>query len=87
MKQYIALLGLPVKDLVTESEGIVTSVCFDLYGCVQLLVSSKLDSDGKHQNSRWFDVTRMEVLDDMPVMPVPDFDAPVAKGPAAKPTP
>ncbi len=94
MKKHIALFGLPVKDLVTGMEGVVTSISFDLYGCVQLLVTPGLDNDGKQQDSHWFDVARMEVLDDTPVMPVPDFDAPVAaavaeglKGPAEKPTP
>ena len=93
MKRHMKLLGLPVKDLVTGTEGIVTSVSYDLYGCVQALVDPGLDKDGKRKDSRWFDVARLETTSDTPVMPVPDFDAPpevaVAegrKGPAERPS-
>ena len=67
------LLGMEVKDKVTGVEGIVTSVCFDLYGCVQATINRGLDKDGKAYEQWWYDVQRLKVLMPNPVMEVPDF--------------
>ena len=82
------LLGKRVSDKVTGFNGIVTSVCFDLYGCNQALVHPGLDKDGKPAEQGWFDATRLIVTDATPVMPQPNFsdtDESAAKGPAEKP--
>ena len=90
MKKHMALLGKKVSDKITGTEGVVTSIGFDLYGCVQAIVNPGNDKDGKARDSLWFDVGRLNVLSDMPVMEVPNFDyGPVAegrKGPAEKPS-
>jgi hypothetical protein len=89
IKQHLALLGHKVKDRVTGLSGIVTSVGFDLYGCIQAIVNPGLDKDGKQQDSHYFDVNRLEVLSTEPVMTPPNFNyGPIAegeKGPAEKP--
>ena len=82
VEQNLNFLGLRVRDKVTKVEGIVTSVTFDLYGCVQSLISPPV-KDGEHQGSRWYDIARLEVIDAKPVMDVPDFNK--EKGPAYKP--
>lgn len=79
------LLGLNVKDRVTGFTGVVASVCFDLYGCVQAVVTPAASKDGgKIEESRWFDTKRLEALSDTPVMDVPHFGelraVPVAGG-------
>ena len=74
MKKYFDLLGFKVRDVVTGFTGIFTCVSFDLYGCVQALVNPGLDKDGKNQESRWYDLKRLERLSDGPVMAVPNFE-------------
>ena len=67
------MLGKPAKDKVTGFTGVISSVSFDLYGCVQAVVTPPIDKDGKTQSGSWFDVTRLELLGDTPVMSPPDF--------------
>ena len=75
--QTINMLGLTVKDKITGQTGIIESVCFDLYGCVQVgLKPRELDKDGKPQDGRWTDINRVEVISGGErVMPVPAFQA------------
>ena len=89
IKQHLDYLGLKVQDKVTGYKGVVASVSFDLYGCVQTIVNPGTDKDGKLQESQWFDIARLEILDYEPVMLRPDFEfgqsARGEKGPAEKP--
>jgi hypothetical protein len=39
IEQHLTILGKPVRDRVTKMSGIATSVCFDLYGCIQVCVN------------------------------------------------
>jgi len=83
IQDNIDMLGLMVKDKVTGMQGVVASVSFDLYGCVQCVVNPGLGKDGKLMDSAWFDVARLKVLSASPVMERPDFCT--VKGPAEKP--
>lgn len=87
--KHLSILGKKVRDRVTKSEGVVVSVSFDLFGCVQAIVNPGLDKDGKQKDSHWFDVSRLEVLKDKPVMQAPYYlEGAIAeglKGPAEKP--
>jgi hypothetical protein len=89
IKKHLSLLGLKVKDKVTGFTGIVTSVSFDLYGCIQAIVNPGMDKDGKQKDSHYFDINRLEIKSNKPVMDVPNFDygaiANGEKGPAEKP--
>jgi hypothetical protein len=68
----LKLLGLRVRDRVTAFEGVVESICYDLYGCIQAAVRpQKLNEMGEIAEGRWMDVMRLEVLDEKPVMEVP----------------
>lgn len=94
LKSHVELLGHRVRDRVTKMEGTVTSISFDLYGCVQAIINPGKDKDGKLMECVWFDVNRLEVISKVPVMPLPEFPtatttvtAPALKGPESKPIP
>lgn len=88
---HFDLLGYEVKDAVTGYTGVVTSLSFDLYGCIQGVVTPPMDKDKKIDNGNWFDVTRLVVLSKKPVMPLPNFSegyiAEGKKGCSQKPMP
>jgi hypothetical protein len=74
IQKHIGLLGFKVEDKVTKFQGVVASVSFDLYGCVQAVVNPGMDKEGKLKDSQWFDVNRLKVISENPVMDVPNFD-------------
>ncbi len=80
---------MSVEDNITSFKGIVTSVSFDLYGCIQAVVNPGLDREGKPRDSHWFDVSRLKVTSKKPKMTQPNFDSQNIsdgdKGPAEKP--
>lgn len=90
MNKHLDWLGQKVRDRVTGAEGVVTSVCFDLYGCIQADINRGFGDDGKPKQSFWFDVKRLERIGDAPVMPRPNFET-IAQGaengPAEKASP
>ena len=89
VKKHLGLLGLQVEDRVTGFTGVVVSVSFDLFGCIQAVVRPAKTAEGKLEDSHWFDIARLRVTGSAPVMEVPNFDfGDVAKGlhgPAEKP--
>jgi len=74
MREYLKTLGFKVVDSVTGFKGVVTSISFDLYGCVQAIVTPEADKDGKIEESRWFDTKRLIIASKKPVMPIPTFE-------------
>lgn len=89
VRKHIELLGMRVEDRVTGFKGVIASISFDLYGCVQAIVNPGIDKEGKPRDSQWFDVNRLKVTNKSPVMERPNFEfGPLAeplKGPAEKP--
>ena len=71
--ESFAMLGMKVRDRVTGFKGMLSSVSFDCYGCVQGLVTPPV-LIGKLQELQWFDMKRLEV-DGQRVMPSPMFGA------------
>ena len=69
----LKLLGFEVKDAVTKFTGVVVSVTFDLYGCVQAYVVPKADKTGKIGDGNWFDIKRLQKVSSAPVMAVPKW--------------
>lgn len=56
-------LGSKVKDKVTEYEGVATGHCEYLTGCDTYLVAHKVNpKTGGKVDGVWFDVNRLEVL-------------------------
>lgn len=58
LQKHTNLLGFKAKDSVTGLAGVITSVSFDLYGCIQAAITPPA-KDGKYSNGKWFDVTRL----------------------------
>jgi hypothetical protein len=79
------LLGHRVRDVVTDVEGVVESVCFDLYGCIQASVrTSHNDKEGVPMGF-WYDIKRLIKVSKEPVLVQPDFSLPEI-GAANKPS-
>jgi hypothetical protein len=84
MQKHLEILGRSVRDTVTGFEGVAESVCFDLYGCVQILVRPGLDKkEGKLKEPGWFDEKRLVKVGKKRVMSAPTFET--VPGPADKP--
>lgn len=47
IRKHLEMLGYAVRDRVTGLEGIVTSIGFDLYGCIQAVVNLGLDKEAQ----------------------------------------
>lgn len=90
LKQHVDFLGFKVRDKVTGFEGVAETVSFDLYGCVQVVVTPAA-KDGEKKEGRWFDIQRLVVMAPERVMEVPSFaalatsDGTHEHGPADKP--
>jgi hypothetical protein len=75
----LKLLGLKVADKVTGFTGVVDSICYDLYGCIQATVKPPCNEKGEYLDAKWFDVARLQVLSPTPVMEVPGARFAVAR--------
>lgn len=90
MLEALKMLGYKGKDKVTGQTGVITSVCFDLYGCVQVVLNPGMDKNGKLKDCLWFDVDRITLTSKKPVMKQPEFvkkTKAIVKGPERKPIP
>lgn len=76
IKKYLELLGCEVKDKVSDYKGVVISISFDLYGCVQADVRPKeLQKESGHpKEGYWLDVSRLTLLSKKPLMDQPNFE-------------
>lgn len=68
------LLGLKVEDKVTKATGIVTSVSYDLYGCIQAIITPAAEIKNRDSINGWYDIKRLNILNDSPVLDLPDWD-------------
>lgn len=85
MQHHLKLLGFRVRDVVTGFAGVVTSISFDLYGCVQAIVTPDVGKDGKQPDAAWFDTKRLVMTGKRSVMKLPTFE--VVPGGSVKPMP
>lgn len=65
-------LGMDAEDRVTGFTGMVSSVSFDAYGCIQVVLQPRVQ-DGKMEDGRWFDIKRLKLGDR--VLQAPPFVA------------
>ena len=72
IKDSMAKLGLRGKDRVTGFHGVVSSVNFDLYGCVQVALTPPVDATGKPVDGAWYDIKRIDFAER--VMDAPVFE-------------
>ena len=89
IKKHIDLLGHKAADKVTGFTGVITSISFDLYGCIQVVLTPPADKKtGEYKTGNWLDVARLNVYDEK-VMDIPEYSrgyiAKGKKGPAEKP--
>lgn len=90
-EDVISLLGKRVKDKMTGIKGTITSICFDLYGCIQVTINSGVVVNGVAVEPHgWIDINRLIILKDKPIMEHPDFfnkysSLKEVQGPAEKP--
>lgn len=91
MNNHLEMLGLKATECVTGFSGTITTLSFDLYGCIQAVLTPAIDKDYNMPDGKWFDVTRLRITDSNPVMQVPNFNegyiAQGKKGCAAKSLP
>jgi hypothetical protein len=91
VQEHLSKLGRIATDCVTGFSGVVASISFDLYGCIQVVVTPRVGADGKIPDSQWFDISRLRIESENSVMPLPNYEyGPVARGehgPAAKSIP
>lgn len=84
----VDLLGFNAEDKVTGFKGVITTMSFDLYGCIQAAITPKVDKGGNILDGRWFDITRLKIGKRC-AMEVPNFSkgyiAEGRKGAAEKP--
>lgn len=89
MKKHIELLGMKAKDRVSGLTGIITSISFDLYGCIQAALTPAARK-GEYMTGSWLDLNRLEISSDERVMDAPDFEninvSLTEKGAADKPS-
>lgn len=58
----LQLLGVKAIDKVTGFSGVVTSICYDLVGCIQAAITPPADlKEGKIPDGRWFDISRLDI--------------------------
>jgi len=92
--EALNLLGHTAEDRVTNLSGVITSISFDLYGCMQALVTPAVDKDGSLPTSYWLDIDRLYITSKRPVLEPPVFDLQpltkspdtLSKGPQEKPS-
>lgn len=86
INDVLQMLGRKATDRVTGFEGVISSVSFDLYGCVQALMTPPV-REGKPGEQFWFDIKRLELGDS--VMSAPHVASRLGEenGPADKPMP
>lgn len=73
IQKHFDLLGMKVRDRVTGTEGVVTSLSFDLFGCIQATIDTGVDRDMKKRDTSWWDISRLKVLSSTPVMDRPEY--------------
>lgn len=57
-------LGMVAKDRITGFEGVVTGHCRHLTGCDTYGLAAQELKDGKTVDVHWFDVNRLEIIDE-----------------------
>ena len=82
VEEYLQWVGQPVRDKLRNYTGVVTTVSFDVSGCVQAYVIPQgTDKDGKLVDGAWFDVQRLESTGER-LVPLPTWaKQPTQEGP------
>lgn len=86
VKKALGFLGTRQRDKVTGFAGVITSICFDINGCIQGCLKPPTDKDGKIPDGYWIDLDRLELNGPPAMDPFPyDVSRKIVQGPAEKP--
>lgn len=80
---YLSKIGLKARDRISGFEGVISTIGFDLYGCVQAVLSPEVDKDGELKDNHWFDFKRLEILGKEPALEQPSFVKSASFAPAS----
>lgn len=84
--EALKFLGTRQRDRVTGFSGTITSICFDINGCIQGCVKPAVDKDGKIPDGYWIDLDRLECIGEPAMPPFPyEVTRKIVRGPAEKP--
>ena len=92
-EEVIDLLGRKGKDKITGRTGAISSICFDLYGCIQVTMTpTSVDNKEDVKIIGWLDINRIKILKGKKVMELVSFESNYASleevhGAASKPMP
>lgn len=74
VSHHLRFLGFKCRDKITGFEGVGSSVCFDLYGCIQTsLTPPHKEGAEKFNAGHWFDNNRLEIVPDTVRIMEPQF--------------
>jgi hypothetical protein len=73
INKHIKLLGLKAEDKVTKTKGVISSICFDLYGCIQVTITPK-SKENKLVQCYWYDISRLKILSKKPIIKRPNYE-------------
>ena len=62
--KYEDNFGKQGRDRVTGFTGTIAGLVIYAYGCTQYMITPKVDKDGKLQEGNWFDVSRIDIIDE-----------------------
>jgi len=68
------MLGKRGRDRISGMTGVLSSIGFELCDShIRIAISPPVDKEGKLFDGRWMSISRIEIVDDTHVMPVPTF--------------
>jgi len=74
-EEVINLLGRTGKDKISGRSGVISSISFDLYGCIQLIMTPKnVNNDKTIESIGWLDINRIKILKKKKVMELVPFN-------------
>ena len=57
--------GKKARDKITGFSGVITGINSWITGCDQILLQPSVNEKGEWQESRWFDDSRIEILEEV----------------------
>jgi hypothetical protein len=86
MQDLVKNLGRRATDRVSGLTGVITSVSFDVAGCIQYAISPPANKDGKRESSYWVDIKHVDLAKQW-ATGAPAFEIGKEIGAAEKPAP
>lgn len=81
MNDLKQMFGFTGKDIITGFQGVIVGACAYISGCDQVLLAPKCDENGKTDEGKWFDTSRIQILSDVDRVELPKDKVEAAPGP------